>query len=113
VIPIVLRLENKGAAPLQLYLRGRAIAFDIVIRDAAGEVVWRRLEGETIPAIIQFKLLRGGEVLELPHEWDQRTNRRELVEPGYYTAQGTLLTDRPEPITSAPKRLLVLDPDLG
>jgi hypothetical protein len=65
--------------------------------------VWRRLEGEVVPGIIQFKLLGASEVLELSHDWDQRTNRLASVGPGEYTAQGILLTDGPEPLTSAPK----------
>lgn len=108
-VPMAIRLENVGIAPLELYFRGRAIAYDIVIRDTAGQTVWRRLQGQIIPSIIQVKVLDPGEVLELPHEWDQRNDRRELVEPGYYMAHGIVLTDRPEPIVSTQKQLLVME----
>jgi hypothetical protein len=108
IVPIVIHLENVGEAPLELYLRGRTIAYDIVIEDATGEVVWRRLEGEIIPGIIQIKVLDSGEVLELSHDWDQRTNRGDLVEPGSYTVRGSVLTDSPEPMVSPTKPLLVV-----
>ena len=101
-VPITIRLRNSGDSPLELYLRGRTIAFDIVIADAIGRVVWRRLEGEVVPGIIQFKLLGAREALDLSHDWDQRTNRGASVGPGEYTARGILLTDGPEPLTSAP-----------
>ncbi|HMI55002.1 MAG TPA: BsuPI-related putative proteinase inhibitor [Gemmatimonadaceae bacterium] len=107
-VPIVIRLENAGETALELYLRGRTIAYDILIEDATGEVVWRRLEGEIIPGIIQIKVLDSGEVLELSHDWDQRTNRGDLVEPGSYTVRGSVLTDSPEPMVSPTKPLLVV-----
>jgi hypothetical protein len=108
IIPIAIRLENTGDAPLQLYLRGRTIAYDILIGDAAGQMVWSRLEGHIIPGIIRVKVLESGEVLELSHEWDQRTNRGQAVEPGLYTAQGIVLTDGPESLASLPKSLLIV-----
>lgn len=107
-IPMVIRLENVGETPLELYLRGRTLAYDILIRDGTGRVVWHRLEGEIVPGIIQVRILKPREVLELSHEWDQRTNREELVEPGVYTAEGLVLTDGPQPFTSAPRQLVII-----
>ncbi len=104
----MIRIENVGEATLELYLRGRTIAFDIVIANATGRVVWRRLEGDVIPGIIQFKALSAGEVFELSHDWDQRTNRGASVGPGRYTAQGILLTDGPEPLSSVPTHFLIV-----
>ena len=104
----MIRLENVGESPLELYLRGRTIAYDILVADASGRGVWQRLEGDIVPSIIQFKVLDSGEVLELSHDWDQRTNRGEAVEPGIYTAQGIVLTDGPEPLASAPTPLLII-----
>lgn len=104
----MIRLENAGETPLELYLRGRTIAYDIRIADATGRVVWRRLEGDIIPGIIQLKVLESGEVFELSHDWDQRTNRGEAVEPGHYTAQGIVLTDGPEPLASPLVPLLIV-----
>ena len=92
-VPITLRAENTGARPLELYLRGRTIAFDVVIAPEGGEVVWRRLEGEVIPAILRLEVLAPGQVLELRAEWDQRTNAGARVAAGSYEVRGSLLTD--------------------
>src|SRR5215211_1785708 len=39
-IPITLVLVNSGDRAAELYLRGRTIAFDTTIEDAAGIVIW-------------------------------------------------------------------------
>jgi hypothetical protein len=62
---------------------------------ASGEIVWRRLEGETFAAILQVRVLASGESLEFQDDWHQRTNAGELVEAGDYTLRGVLLTDAP------------------
>jgi hypothetical protein len=97
-VPVTLRLTNTTSKPITLYLRGRTIAFDLTVTRASGEVVWRRLEGETVPAILQVRELAPGEVLELEDAWDQATNLGEPASPGNYQVQGAVLTDRPEPI---------------
>jgi hypothetical protein len=95
-VPIALRVENVAARPVELYLRGRTIAWDVVVARADGAVAWRRLEGEVIPAIVQLRALAPGEVLTLRGEWDQRTAGGAPAGPGRYVARGLLLTDRPE-----------------
>ncbi len=97
-VPVVIRLENGGARPLDLYLRGRKIAFDIFIARVDGQLVWQRLKDEILPAIVQLKALWPGEVLELKEEWDQRDNGGEAVGPGSYIVRGTVLTDGPSPL---------------
>ena len=92
-VPIVIRLENTGAGPRDLYLRGRTIAFDIFITRPNGQAVWQRLKDEVIPAIVQLKALSPGEVLELEHHWDQRGNHGEPVAPGAYMVRGAILTE--------------------
>jgi hypothetical protein len=99
-VPIALRLENLGDRPLDLYLRGRTIAFDVVVTRDDDVAVWRRLEGEIIPAIIQQVLLDAGETLELRTAWDQRTTAGLPVEPGRYFVQALLPTDASDPLTS-------------
>jgi len=47
-VPMTLRAENLRQEPLDLYLTGRPIAFDIIVLDEEGRVAWRRLEGEII-----------------------------------------------------------------
>lgn len=104
-VPIRLRVTNATAAPLDLYLRGREIAFDIAITDSAGDAVWRRLEGEVVPAILQLKTLAPGEALELSHDWDQKSARGSQVEPGRYTVRGSILTDGTTSLDTPPVTL--------
>jgi hypothetical protein len=107
-VPLTLRVENTGDRPLDLYLRGRTIAFDVIVSRADGTVAWRRLEGEVIPAIIQVKTLAPREALELRGEWNQRTNGGQRVGPGLYSLRGALLTDAPTPLETAAAELRVV-----
>jgi hypothetical protein len=106
-VPVTLRAENVGGRPLELSLRGRTIAFDVVVSRADGEVVWRRLEGEIIPAILRLEVLAPGRVLELRAEWDQRTNGGLSVGTGRYVVRGLLLTDA-EPWETPPAPLRIV-----
>lgn len=107
-VPITLRARNAGAAPLELYLQGRTVAFDITVARANGAAVWRRLEGQTIPAILQVRVLTPGESLELHDQWDQRASTGEPVGPGSYTVEGALLTDSPQPLKTPAALLRIL-----
>jgi hypothetical protein len=106
-VPMTLRVENTSDRPLDLFLRGRTIAFDIVVaRD--NDVVWRRLEGQVIQAIVQLKHLEPQEVIELHARWDQRSNQGRRVGPGLYSVRGELLTDTSTPLAtpSVPLRIV-------
>ena len=92
-VPIAIRVKNETAAPLDLYLRGRDVAFDIIVADSTGDLVWRKLEGEVTQAILQLRTLAPGEVMELSHTWDQKSQRGSPVPPGSYTVRGSVLTD--------------------
>jgi hypothetical protein len=92
-VPLVLRIENRGARPLDLYLRGRTITADLEVTRADGEPVWRRLEGEIIPAILHIRTLAPGERLEVEAEWNQRTLEGALVATGVYRVRGLLLVE--------------------
>lgn len=92
-VPIRLRVRNTTTAPLDLYLRGRDVTFDIAITDSAGDAIWSRLKGEPIQAILQLRELAPGEVLELSHDWDQKSQRGNQVPPGRYLVRGEVLTD--------------------
>ena len=93
VVPIALAVTNTGDATIELYLRGRTIAFDVIVQSEAGAVVWQRLSGEIIPAILQLKALPAGESLILTTRWDQRTQSGVPVPAGTYSVRGLLLTD--------------------
>lgn len=92
-VQITIRVENVSDRSLDLHLRGRTIAFDLIVADEEGDVVWRRLEDAVIPAILRLKTLDVGESLELEDTWDQRLNTGEPVAPGAYAVHGELLTE--------------------
>lgn len=98
---VTLRAENVSGESLDLYLQGRTIAFDVVVTDADGSVVWRRLEGEVIPAILRIETLEPGATLELEAHWDQRSNIGQPVAPGRYTVHGEFLTEGDPLVTPA------------
>jgi hypothetical protein len=93
--PVELRLTVRNAAgrPLDLYLRGRQIAFDVSAEDAGGNIVWSRLHDEIIPAILRLETLPAGDSIVLSHRWDQRTNAGTPAATGTYRLRGTLLTE--------------------
>jgi hypothetical protein len=105
-IRITLRIENVSGAPLDLYLRGREVAFDLVVAAEDGQEVWRRLQDAVIPAILRIETLEVSEVLELMHEWDQRSDAGDPVAPGEYLVRGELLTET-EPLSPAVGRLRI------
>jgi hypothetical protein len=77
-----------------VYLRGRAITIDVEVTRADGAVVWRRLEGEMIPAIVHLRTLAPGERLEVETTWDQRATGGKAVEPGDCVAAGSCCSKR-------------------
>jgi hypothetical protein len=106
-VPITLRVTNNGSAAVDLYLRGRSIAFDIVITNAAGDTVWHRLQDAVIDASLQIKVLRPRDALVLTDTWNQRTNAGESVPAGDYSVRASLLTDQAEPTTFSPAVLRI------
>jgi hypothetical protein len=105
-VAITLVVENVTDRALELYLRGRTIAFDLIVTAPDGAVVWRRLEDEVIPAIVRIETLPPGGRLELRGDWDQRTNAGLPVPSGEYQVRGELLTEQ-APLLSASRRLHV------
>ena len=106
-VPLTLRATNHGPRPAALYLRGRPVAFDVIVTNARGKVVWRRLRGATISMVLQIRELAPGESLELADTWNQRTNAGVPVPPGEYRLTGRLLTDTERPLESPPVRLRI------
>jgi hypothetical protein len=104
-VPIRIRVRNETSSPMDLYLRGRDVTFDIAITDSTGDAVWRRLEGEPVQAILQLKTLAPGEVLELSHDWDQKSQRGNAVPVGRYSIRGSVLTDGRTALESPPAAL--------
>jgi Intracellular proteinase inhibitor len=108
-VRIRLRARNVTQRTVDLYLRGRTLTFDVVITRADGEVVWRRLEGETIPAIVRLRPLAPGEKLDAATTWNQRTNAGRAVGPGDLIVEGSLLLEG-EPLRAPPRPLTIVRP---
>ena len=107
-VPVTLDLTNTARRPITVYLHGRPTAFDIVVTDDEGTVRWRRLEGQTVAAILGVRTLEPGETVTFADRWDQRDRERRLVPPGRYSLVGELRTDAPRPLRTAPAQLLIL-----
>ena len=107
-VPIRLSAENRGAEPVDLYLRGRRVAFDVVVERTGGQIAWRRLDGEIVEAIVQLRTLAPGELLTLDAQWNQRTAAGRQVQPGVYSVRGLLLTEAPDALETerAPLRII-------
>ena len=97
---MVLMVENVSERPVDLYLHGRPIAFDLTVADAEGETVWRRLHDAVIPVILRIETLAPGDTLTLEDTWDQRSIEGKPAAAGAYTVRGELLTED-EPLTAA------------
>ena len=108
VVPIALRVRNVGDQPIDLYLRGRTIAFDVIVRRDSGGVVWRRLENAIIPAILRIETLPPHGMLELRADWSLETTTGAPATPGTYVVQGVLFTEDAE-LSTLPVSLHVTD----
>jgi uncharacterized protein (DUF58 family) len=107
-LPIELVLTNRTERPLTLYLQGRPLSFDITIRREDGSVVWRRLEGQVVSAILAVRELGPADSLTFEAVWDGRVAGGHSVPPGRYQIVGSLRTDTPEGLTTVPAPLQIL-----
>jgi hypothetical protein len=105
-VPMLLRIRNTGDQAITLYLQGRPVAFDLVVARPDGEVVWRRLEGAAVSAILGVRTLAPGEVLEFKESWNQRGRAGRRVSAGKYSVTGAVLTDG-KPIRAGPVSLRI------
>lgn len=85
-VPIEVQIENVSAKTLALNLQGRDIAFDIIITTADGRPTWRRLEHQTLQAILRMETLAPGQVLRLEASWT-------AAGPGDYLISAVIPTD--------------------
>ena len=106
-VPFVIRLRNGGSRTVDLYLRGREIAFDVVLTDSSGNEIWTRLHDQVVPAVLRIEQLEPGKSLELRHVWNQQDNTGRRVRPGDYVVRGLILTDG-TPIRTPERRLRIL-----
>ena len=92
-VRVLLRVRNGGSRAVDLYLRGREPTLDVVVETAAGDTVWRRLEGAVIPAIAALRALAPGEILEVSAVWDQRRRDGSRAPVDDYRVRGMLLME--------------------
>jgi hypothetical protein len=85
-VEITLRITNVSGRPIELNLQGRDILFDIVVSNAAGEIVWRRLEGKSAQAILQLYPLAPNQGFQLGDVWRPPG-------PGLFTVSAEIITD--------------------
>jgi Intracellular proteinase inhibitor len=104
-VPIAIRIGNTTARPIELHLQGRTVVFDLIV-SRGGAVVWRRLEGQSLAAILQLRMLAPGEVLELEDAWQQEDGTGRPVGPGTYSVTGMVPTDA-SPIRAGPVTLTI------
>jgi len=107
-VPVELQLTNRTERPITIYLQGRPIAFDITVKREDGSVVWRRLEGQVVPAILAVRTLAPAESLTFGAVWDGRLPGGAPAPAGSYTITGTLPTDTAEGLTTVPTPLQIL-----
>jgi hypothetical protein len=112
-IPIELVLTNRTERPITLYLQGRPLAFDVTVTREDGSVVWRRLEGQVVSAILAVRALVPAESLTFETVWDGRLPGGAAAPPGRYRVTGSLATDQPEGLTTpaAPLQILAVHPE--
>jgi hypothetical protein len=85
-VPITIMVRNPRPRTVGLASVGSEITFDIVIvRDDA--LVWRRLEGQTIPLALQIRMLESGASIALTDTWHA------TVDAGVYAVRGRIPTD--------------------
>lgn len=106
-VPMTLLATNPTDRPLDLYLTSEPPAFDLTVTDSAGEVVWRRLEGEILTMVLRLETLEPGGTLSLSDVWDQRDAEGAPVPPGTFTVRGELLTEQ-GPVPTKPQTLTIL-----
>jgi Intracellular proteinase inhibitor len=99
-VPIAIRIANTADRPIELHLQGRTVSFDLIVRKG-DMVVWRRLRGQSVPAILQLRMLAPGEVMELKDTWEQQDDAGRRVGPGEYSVSGEIPTDGP-PLRAGP-----------
>lgn len=97
-MPIVLRLRNASDAAAEVQFAGRRIAFDIVVKNEQGAVVWQRLAGAVMQAILRIQTLAPDEIIELRDVWRPNT-------PGRYEIQGAVPLVEPAPVRTAWKAI--------
>ena len=106
-VRFTLQVQNVSTRTFDLYLRGRESTFDIQVTGVAGNLVWQRLAGAVVPAIVHIRPLAPRERFELIAEWDQRDTKGRPLAVGEYSARGLLLVEG-APLATERKALTIV-----
>jgi hypothetical protein len=100
-------VENEAAVPIEFHLQGRDIVHDLAVVAEDGSTIWRRLEGQSLQAILRIETLAPRQKIVIGDYWDGRDREGAHVQPGSYTLQALLPTDD-VPLVSRDRVLRVL-----
>jgi len=101
-------VSNGGSEAIDLHLQGREPTFDLRVTDESGATVWRRLEGQSVQAILRLDTVGPGGEMTFRDAWDQRDARGRLLPPGSYSLQAEVLTDG-KPLVSEARKLRITE----
>jgi hypothetical protein len=107
-VPIALRLVNDSDTAVDVALGGRPVAFDVTVVRTDGTLVWRRMAGETVTAILQLRTVAAGESIDFRTAWNQRSASGAPVPAGEYSVTGIIPSDPPTEFRSDPARLRIV-----
>ena len=107
-VPITLTLTNRAPRPIIVAMQGRPPAFDITVVRRDGQMVWRRLAGQVVPAILAVRTLAPAETLTFTATWNGQEADGSAAAPGRYIVTGSLPSDPPEVLTTPPESLELL-----
>jgi Intracellular proteinase inhibitor len=83
-VPFTLHIVNAGDRRATLYLQGRPPAFDLLVQDDAGRMIWRRLAGATRLMVLGVRELGPGDALDFGDVWPQQDEAGRPVAPARY-----------------------------
>ena len=92
-VVVTYRAENISTRTLTMYLLGRTPTLDIRVTNAEGVEIWRRLEGEVVPAVLRVETLPPGGAVIVSEAWNLRTRRGEAARPGRYSITAELVLE--------------------
>lgn len=97
---LTLLMRNTGSQPASLALRiSDGLAFDPIVRDAAGRLVWERLAGQLTAGTAVTIVVAPDSERTYEAFWDLRDQAGNLVPPGTYTIDGRVLLDNGDILT--------------
>ena len=101
-ITIVLQATNVTDRTLELYLQGREPTADVVVRTSSDRVVWHRLAGGAVAAILRLEPLAPDATLTVRVTWTQVGDDGAPIAPGVYEVSAQLLAERPDALQFPP-----------